>query len=111
MKNLYTDIDQINKDTFLETVASDVISSMCKAIIDSSHEIEDYDWLLKQYIALSSHENLEVRGAVITSIGHLARINPQASKTGLLQLLRRIPVSAELDGRIKDAVDDINMFL
>ena len=111
MSRLYEEIKAIDKSEFLRILSSGVIALICEAIVRSVHFIDDYDWLLQQYILLLRHPDIEVRGVTVTCIGHLARLNERANKDELLGILEPLLADRDLAGRVEDAIDDVNTFL
>jgi|GEM_PF-2303991 len=100
----------IGKTKFLEIIAEDVVALVCQAIVDAVHNIEDYNWLLAQFIGLLSHPNEQVRGVTATCIGHLARLNPEADREQLLSILRPLLSDPSITGQVEDAIDDVCTF-
>ena len=111
MTYVYEEPKSIDKSEFLKIVASGVIALICDAIVRAAHFINDYDWLLQQYMLLLKHPDIEVRGVTVTCIGHLARLNGNAKKDELLSILEPLLSDSDLAGRVEDAIDDVNTFL
>lgn len=111
MQYRYDEPSEITKSRFLEMVASGVTISICKAIVDAVHYIDDYDWLLEQYGELLHHRDVQVRGVTVSCIGHLARLNDEADKRQLLSILEPLLSCKDIVGRVEDAIEDINTFL
>jgi len=111
MNQLYDGPTKIDKQEFIRIIESGVIVLICDAIIRAAHYIYDYDWLLKQYSQLLKNPDVEIRGATVTSIGHLARLNEKANKAQLLKILQPLLSNHDIVGRVEDAVDDVNTFL
>ena len=111
MTYVYDEPKSVDKSEFLSIVTSGVIVLICDAIVRAAHFINDYNWLLQQYILLLEHPDLEVRGVTVTCIGHLARLNEKAKKDELLGILEPLLSDSDLSGRVADAIDDVNTFL
>lgn len=111
MNYQYDEPKEASKTEFTDIVRTGDVAMICDAIVRAVYFIPDYDWLLKQYILLSKHPDLEVRGVTITCIGHLARLNGKANKTQLLEILKPLLANRELSGRVEDAIDDVNAYL
>ena len=111
MTYIYDLPKNIDKLEFLKIVASGESALICDAIVRAAHFIDDYDWLLQQYVLLLKNQNLDVRGATVTCIGHLARLNKDAKRDELLRILRPLLLDSDLEGRVEDAIDDVNTFL
>lgn len=111
MSNKYNETKEITKADFLKIIKSNDRDEICEAIINASFYISDTVWLLEQLSLLINHRDIEVRGATISAIGHLARTNKTVSKSELLGLLRPFLSDNKLSGRAEDAIDDINTFL
>lgn len=111
MTHVYDEPKNIDKSEFLNIVSSGTIPQTCDAVARSVHFINDYDWLIQQYILLLEHPDLDVRGVTVTCIGHLARLNRNAKKDELLGILKPLLSDNELSGRVEDAIDDVKTFL
>jgi len=107
---IYKEPENIDKNKFLKVIASGVTTLMCDAIVGAAYSINDYDWLLQQYVSLLKHTDLEVREVAITCIGHLARLNEDANKNELLGILVPLLSDNDLAGGTEDAIDDVNIF-
>ncbi|NJO15536.1 MAG: hypothetical protein HC877_07265 [Thioploca sp.] len=110
MEYCYSEPKKITKAEFSQIIDSGIVVSICDAIIGSVHFIDDYDWLVQQYILLLNYTDQEIQGAVITSIGHLARLNKKANQAQLLNILEPLLFNDALTSRVEDAIDDINTF-
>ena len=101
----------ISKKKFLDIIAGNEVVSMCQAIVDAVHGIDDYDWLLLEFNGLLKHQNEHVRGVTVTCIGHLARLSPDANREQLLSILQPLLSDSSIVGRVEDAIDDVNFFV
>ena len=111
MTNNYDEPKDINKKEFIDILGDGDITQICDSIVRAVHFINDYDWLLQQYVSLIKHSDVEVRGVTIACLGHLARLNENADKAQLLEILEPLITDKELSGRVEDAIDDVNTFL
>ena len=109
--NNYVEPTDISKSEFLEIIESEGIEQKCDAIVRAVHFIPDYDWLIRVFSKLLSDNSIEVKGAVVTCIGHLARLNDQSTKEELLNILTPLLSDHEIVGRVEDAIDDVRTFL
>lgn len=109
--NKYNKPSEINKEQFLDVVNEGIISSTCQAIVDAVYYIEDYDWVLEQFKHLLNHKDVQVRGVVVSCVGHLARTNERADKKQLLAILQPLLSHQDIIGRVEDAMEDIEIFL
>jgi len=80
--------------------------------VDAFHSIHDAEWLQKIFIKQLTVPDVEVQGAAITCLGHLARLHRRIDVDSLIGPFQRIfadqPV---LRGRLNDVVDDLQVFL
>ncbi|MGV7222489.1 MAG: hypothetical protein ACQ9MH_13270 [Nitrospinales bacterium] len=111
MRNNYKEPEHIEKDEFLTTLATNKVKPLCHAIVGVVHSIDDYDWLLKHFILLLEHPASEVRCVTVTCIGHLARLNDDADKDQLIEILTPLLSDNVLAGPAEDAIEDIQKFL
>jgi hypothetical protein len=111
MQYKYDEPSEISKDGFRDAIASGEHVVVCKAIVDATHYIDDYNWLLEQYDELLNHRDVQARGVIVSCIGHLARLNDMADKQQLLSILEPLLSCQDIVGRVEDAIDDVNTFL
>ncbi|WP_162799154.1 hypothetical protein [Nocardioides sp. 616] len=70
----------------------------------------DLLWLQGQCLDLLHHEDDRVRGAALTSLGHLARIHGQIDRSKVEPVVRSFLEDPVLAGRAEDALDDFDVF-
>jgi hypothetical protein len=62
-------------------------------------------------LRLSAHPSLDVRGAVVTCWGHLARIHGSVRLNEIEPILRNLAQDPELRGQVEDTWDDFETYL
>ncbi|QMV16763.1 hypothetical protein [Vibrio spartinae] len=75
-------------------------------------EIEDWEWVQEQYLKYIHDEDKWVSSSAITGLGHLARINGNLDKKRVITTLEQLAQNRpELEGKISDALSDIDIYL
>ncbi len=110
MTHTYVEPTHIDKDEFTQIIASGSPESKCDAIVRAVHSIPDYDWLVSEFSELLNDPDYQIRGVTVTCIGHIARLHENADKQQLLKIVEPLLSDSEIRGRVKDAIEDINIF-
>ena len=98
------------RQNLMKTLSNKETSHICQAIVDATHVVSDYEWLVEQLLELTKHSDIEVRRVAVTCIGHLARLHRARDKKLLLEILEPLQYQSDIAGRVSDAIDDVNMF-
>lgn len=101
--------DQV-KQNLTKILLSKETPQICQTIVDATHVVSDYEWLVEQLLELTKHSDIEVREIAVTCIGHLARLHRGRDKKLLLEILEPLQHQSDIAGRVSDAIDDVNMF-
>lgn len=107
----YVEPSDINKSEFSQVIVNGEVESKCDAIVRAVHSISDYHWLVSEFESLLKDSDVQVRGVTVTCIGHLARLHDEADKAQLIKMLNTLSDDEEIQGRVEDAMDDIDIFL
>ena len=84
---------------------------LCRLLL-SICRLEDSKWIQNVYLKYISDEDKWVASAAITGLGHLARISGELEKDKVISALEDILKNKpELEGKINDTINDINVFL
>ncbi len=111
MEQAYDEPTNIGKNEFTQIIESGTTELKCDAIVRAVHSISDYDWLMSEFSKLLDYSDDQIRGVVVTCIGHLARLNERSNRQQLLEILQPLLLDGQIGGRVEDAIDDINTFL
>ncbi|MDK1288395.1 hypothetical protein [Pseudoalteromonas umbrosa] len=75
-------------------------------------ELEDWKWVQNIYLKYIYDDDHWVATAAITGLGHLARISGQLDKKTVVQSLTAlIEIKPALEGKVRNTISDIEMFL
>lgn len=85
-------------------------SEIVSALVGAALEAPDRAWVEALCLRLVQHPDAEVRRAVATAGGHLARIH-RALDPRLVQEIERLAEDRLTAGAAGDALDDIRLFL
>lgn len=89
---------------------SDDTQIVTDAILYSTFNIDDYEWIQEQCLQLLSNSNEDIAGLAITCLGHIARIYSKINESKVIPALQQKATDPCFAGRVEDAMDDINMF-
>jgi hypothetical protein len=84
---------------------------VCATIIRAAHHVEDWRWVEERALQLLQSADVEVRGAAVTALGHLARIHRRLDLERVVPALAALRNDPALEGRVEDAMDDIRTFI
>ncbi len=111
MNRHYVAPKNVTKNEFLKIIRAGISDQICEALVDSVNSLDDWQWLLNQYVSLLEHSEFVVRRTTLICIGHLARLNPEADKIRFRKVLTPLLDDSELRGTVENAIDDVEMFL
>jgi len=84
---------------------------LCLLLLSLS-EADDWKWAQETYLGYINNEDKWVASSAITGLGHLARIAGKIEKEKVINALNKVAESRkDLEGKIGDAMSDINMFI
>jgi HEAT repeat protein len=84
---------------------------ICSAMVAVALSDPDWKWSQDQFLELLQHENVQVRALAATCLGHVARVHQQLDKEIVLAALKAKANDKAIEENIKNALDDIRMFL
>ena len=76
---------------------------LCPRLVQSALSGRNETEILRICVFLSEHPSVEVRGAVVSYIGHLARLHGRLDLKIAGQALGRVSLDPRLQGRVGDA--------
>ncbi|MCF6204642.1 MAG: hypothetical protein L3J59_13400 [Methylococcaceae bacterium] len=107
---IYEQLPKITKEEAEAKLKVTYGEELCLLLL-SIYEIEDWKWVQDTYIHYVTNEDKWVASAAITGLGHLARITDELENGKVLDVLEGVSSSnPELEGKVSDAINDINMF-
>lgn len=93
-----------------QALASSRSEEIVSALVGAALEAPDRAWVEALCLKLVEHPDAQVRRAVATAGGHLARIH-HALDPRLVQAIERLAEDRQTAGVAGDALDDIRLFL
>ena len=102
------------KNDILEYMNSSTISTYdkCNMLLLALEEISDWKYLQDLYLKYATNDDEDIAGLSITCIGHLARIHQTIDIEAVNDVFKFVAnKSKKLNGRIEDALEDINIFI
>jgi len=84
-------------------------AAICDALVGAALHDGDAAWVESWCARLAGSQSVEVRGAAVTCLAHVAR-RFGAIRPNSVALLRRLRKDPEVSGRAADALDDVRTF-
>lgn len=106
----YREPDPATRRSLQDALSAGSADRISEAIIGLVLTDPDLFWLQDQCMGLLHHEDYRVRGAALTSLGHLARIHGQIDRAKVEPVVRTFLEDPVLAGRAEDALDDFDVF-
>lgn len=110
MTNKYEEVRSIEKAIAEQIFLDEDKDSICSAMVSVAFYEQDWKWAQEKFIELFFSSDSDISGLAATCLGHLARIHKTIEKQRVLKILRD-GVNKDNQGRIDDAIDDIEMFV
>jgi hypothetical protein len=80
-------------------------------LLEITFHNQNWEWVQDLCIELLENKNPDIKGLAVTCIGHIARIHGTIDKEKVLKAFESRKNDHTINGRIEDAIDDINMFV
>lgn len=109
MTNRYEEVRPIEKAIAEQIFLHEDKDSICSAMVSVAFYEQDWKWAQEKFIELFFNSDADVSGLAATCLGHLARLHKTIEKQRVLKILRD-GANKDNQGRIDDAIDDIEMF-
>ena len=106
----YEDVAPVTKDQALVAFASQDANRIVHALLGTAYHESDWEWVQDWCLRFLESTEPAVRNTAITCLGHLARIHKKINKAKVMGALRSHLKDAGCEGRIEDAIDDIEVF-
>jgi hypothetical protein len=103
----YSEPVPVSREEFKTALDTGDGLTIAKALVGLAFHSPDWQWVQDTCLALLDHDDLGVRAAAITCLGHLARIHHQLDTSRVLPRLLVLVDDPDLGGRVEDALDDI----
>lgn len=107
----YQDYQRMSKQAAEKAFASNEVKCICEAMVSIAFYEPDWKWVQNKCLGFLNNEKPEIRGLAATCLGHIARIHRQLEKEKVLNALHGLLDDHAISGQVKDALDDIDMFL
>lgn len=106
----YESIPSITKEDAEKKLQIAEGEELCLLLLSLS-ELDDWQWVQEKYLLYIAHRDKWVASAAITGLGDMVRIAGNIEKDRVVNLLIDVAKSRQdLEGKIHDAISDINMF-
>ncbi|HTE12002.1 MAG TPA: hypothetical protein VK645_13555 [Chitinophagaceae bacterium] len=109
--NIYENIQPVNKNAAEVIFSSGDTNDICHAMVSLAFHEQDWKWAQDKFLILLFNENSDISGLAAVCLGHLARIHRQLEKDKVVAALNTRLDDEKIAGQIRDALDDINIFL
>ena len=96
--------------TFLKTLQGSDLEAICSQMIGFTEYEADWKQAQNTILMCLRDPRPEVSALAVTCLGHIARIHGKIDKEIVKQQLASMYIQNDMQGRIEDALDDINSF-
>lgn len=111
MERRYEELLPISKAEADERLSGGDVECIAKTLISVSLHDEDWRWVQQRALYFLTHESEVVVSAAILSLGHTARRNHSIDKTIVIPALRAVATNRSYEGKVQDAIDDIESYV
>ncbi|WP_017662958.1 hypothetical protein [Baaleninema simplex] len=106
----YEDTPKLTKEDFIIQVKNASQEELCLLLL-GIYELNDWKWIQSTYLDYLKHQDKWVASAAIIGLGHLARVHGEIEVKKVVSCLEKVAqCRPELEGKVEDAISDINMF-
>ncbi len=109
--NEYQEVYPIDKATARKIFESGDEEQICHAMVSVAFHEPDWEWAQNKFLELFRQDNISISSLAATCLGHIARIHHQLDKEKVLQAFNSRSDNKDLSGFIRDATDDIEIFV
>ena len=107
----YQKLPKLTPEETIKKLNSSSGEELCLLLLSLS-ELDDWLWVQNTYLTFIGHNDKWVASAAITGLGHLARNCGNLEKEKVLTILKNtLTKRPELQGKIEDAISDIDIFI
>jgi hypothetical protein len=106
----YETVEPVTKDEAQAAFDSREVDRIIHAMLGAAYYESDWEWVQDWCLRFLESNDSSLRNTAIACLGHLARIHKKIDKTKVVSALRRHLKHPEYEGRVEDAIDDIEMF-
>ncbi len=107
----YHNVLPMSRSETESALASEQADTVTKALLSATYYDADWRWVEDHCLRLLDSSSHDVRGLVITCLGHLARIHGILDRDAVVPILHRLVHDPEVGGRAQDALDDVEMYV
>ena len=109
--NKYESLPSVTRESAEYGLKSAKGEDLCRLLLSLS-ELPDWEWVQEIYLKYINHDDRWVASAAITGLGHLARNAGKLDKSTVVDCLKEVAeANAGLEGKVQDALSDIDVFL
>jgi hypothetical protein len=102
--------ENLSKERILERLKSDNVRVVTDALLYATFNLDDWVWVQDECLKLADHHNADIKGLSVTCLGHLSRMHSAIDKDRVIPVLLDKLNDSDIAGRVRDALDDIEMF-
>lgn len=106
----YEDPEPVTKEQALLVFQSQDIDRIVHAMLGATFHEPDWEWVQNWCLRFLQSAEPDLRNTAITCLGHLARIHRKIDKMKVVSALRSHLKDPGYEGRIEDALEDIEYF-
>jgi len=107
---IYEPLEPIQRAEAETALASDDSEAIVRALLRLALHDSEWPWVQEVCLKFANHPVKDVRRAVATALGHLARLHATLDLASALPVLRSLAADPEVAGFAQDALDDIEWY-
>src|SRR5215208_4710727 len=102
--NQYCEVNPISREEAMAAFASEERERICDALVRLAYHEPDWQWVQEQCLFWARYPDVNIQGAAVTCLGHLARIHAKLDVEKVLPLLRELFKDPSVASRVDDAL-------
>lgn len=107
----YQEPSRISRNEAIKIFTAGSNTEICDALLAIAFYDEDWRWSQEQCLYFLNHSDPDVSGLAATCLGHIARIHHKLDRELVTAALKKRLHDPKISGCVKNALDDIEMFL
>lgn len=112
MSNIYVQPQYEGKQSLLDAIANDDVEALISMIIAAALYEDDFDFVQRACVELSSHADENVRGNAVLGFGHIARLFERLSNEAIDIVRNHLDDPSDyVRGHAYSAASDVSHFL
>ncbi|MCV9933987.1 hypothetical protein OIU80_17025 [Flavobacterium sp. LS1R47] len=102
---------QHESDEIEKKLKSKDATIVINTLLETTFHNQNWEWVQDLCIELLENKNPDISGLAVTCLGHIARIHRVIDKEKVLKAFESRKDDEAINGRIEDAIEDINVFV